>query len=420
MSNLLVHDMDTAWTSSDPVVLQVAVDHQTFFGEGMASNRLVASDSALNAFAEFVPSDPLDLSDFEELRFWIRANRRADGSTTKPFYLEFSYTDASDAPDEEHRWFVPINRVGNWEQRRIGVQDDRRSAITRFRFRCLTNLPFTCHVDELLVVREEMLADLEQALVIRLDGQVALPGLTNVALSQTANPGDTQIVFPLTPGFNAGNRILVLGGSLGDEIHNVTSVDHNSAAGTTTLHFDATDQVVGTLTAGTATVSVVVPVIVETPPSPTPEPTPAIIVTHLDAREDPERTAYITQRDSFRPRDALTVCSVRPAARAYLVDYQITVVAPERAQQLFVHTLLLQRLSMDVGLRINGVPSPVWILPPPALDKRQLGLLAPVYARIGTRMETASRREQTWVRWAEIEAARIDAPLDRERIVLEL
>src|SRR5207253_1929933 len=96
-----------AWTSSDSTVLKVTVDNQTFFVEGAGSNRIAAPSGAVNAFAEFVPSTPLDLSEFEELRFWILGNTPADGSTTSPFYLEFSYTDAGDILGEEHRWFVP-------------------------------------------------------------------------------------------------------------------------------------------------------------------------------------------------------------------------------------------------------------------------------------------------------------------------
>jgi hypothetical protein len=57
---------------------------------------------------------------------------------------------------------------------------------------------------------------------------------------------------------------------------------------------------------------------------------------------------------------------------------------------------------------------------PPALLERQLGLLAPIYARIGTRRETAPRRERPFVTRAEVGAGRIDAPLDREGIVLDL
>jgi len=422
MSNLFVHNLDTAWTSSDPTVLQLTVDNQVFFVEGTGSNRIAAPVGALNAFAEFVPSTPLDLSEFEELRFWILGSTQADGSTTSPFYLEFSYIDANDTTGEEHRWFVPINQGGVWEQRRIGIQSDRRSAITHFRFRCLTSLPFVCYIDELLAIREEMLFDLEQALVTLLENQVTLPGLTNVELKEVANPGDTQIVVRLNQEFNAGNRLLIQGGSSGDETHAVIRAEHTPAAETTTLAFDPNDKVVGTLPVGVATVSVVVPVIVETPPIQTQAPSPAIIVTHRDVLEDLERTASFTQRDSFRPRGPLTVCSVRPGARAYLVDYQIIVVAPTRRQQLHVQTLLPQRLSMDIGLRINGVISPVSFLPPPTptLDERRLGLLAPVYILIGTRMETAPRREQPWVQQAVIGTGPIDAPQDQEGAVLKL
>jgi len=420
MSNLLVHDMDTAWISSDPALLQVVIDNQTFMGAGAASNRLAAQAGALNLFAEFTPGAPLDLSEFEELRFWILANRQADGARTKPFFLEFSYTDAGDAPGEEHRWFIPVNRANVWEQRRIGIQADRRSAITQFRLECLADLPFTCFVDELLAVREEMLLDLEQALLDRLDGQVALPNVTNVAVNQTANPGETQLELAFSPGFFAGNRVLVQGGTAGDEIHQVISVDQDAGAGVTTLHFDPADQILGTLTAGVATVSVVVPVLAETPPLPTPATSPAIILTHLNAREDLDRTTYFTQRDSFRPRDELVMCSVRPAPRAYMVDYQLTVVAPERAQQLVIHTFLLQQLSVSQGLRINGAPAPLVTLEPPVLENRWLGQLAPVYVRIGTRLETAPRREQPWVRRSEVQAGPLDAPEDQEGIVLEL
>src|SRR5262245_26794500 len=247
MSSLLVHAMDTAWTSSAPAALQVAVDTQTFVGAGAASNRLVAQAGAFNASAEFVPATPLDLRDYEELRFWVLGNRAAHGTTVRPFYLEFSYTDADDTPDDVHRWFVPINQVGRWEQRRIGIQDDRRSAITQLRWTCLTAFPFVCNIDELLAVREEMLTDLEQALTQWLERQAVLPGVTNVRLTQTASPGAAQIVLSITPGFNAGNRLLLRGGSAGDEIHHVVGVTHNVEASSTTLDIDPAAAVVGTL-----------------------------------------------------------------------------------------------------------------------------------------------------------------------------
>jgi hypothetical protein len=265
-----------------------------------------------------------------------------------------------------------------------------------------------------------MLVDVEDALIQRLNQRVELPGLTNLPLTQSASPGSLQIVVPLTPQLRVGNQIRLHGGSTGDEIHEVTQVQNNPGAGTTTLHFDSGDGVLGSLVAGTATVSVIVPVILENPPTTLPSVSPAIILTPRDAREDLERTGYATQRDSFRQRGNLTVCSVRSSARAYTVDYQITAVAPEPAQQRLIHTYLLQQLSMDRGLPINGAFSPVSLLPQPSTqDDRRLGLLAPLYVRIGTRMETAVRQEVPWVKRTNVEAARIDAPADREGIVLQ-
>ncbi|BAY26494.1 hypothetical protein NIES2100_63100 [Calothrix sp. NIES-2100] len=161
------------------------------------------------------------------------------------------------------------------------------------------------------------------------------------------------------------------------------------------------------------------PVILENPPAVLPSVSPAIVLTPRDAREDLERTGYASQRDSFRQRGNLTVCSVRSPARAYTVDYQITTVVPSPDQQRLIYTYLLQQLSMDRGLPINGAFSPVSLLPQPAtLDEQRFGLLAPLYVRIGTRMEIAARQELPWVQQANIEAARIDALTDPEGIVL--
>jgi hypothetical protein len=368
-------------------------------------------------FVEFLPLAPLDLGAFDELRFWIRSDVAADGSPAAPFYLEFSYVDAGDLPGDEHRWFVPVNGRLTWEQRRIGIESDRRTAITRFRFTCVTATRFECRIDDLRAVHEEMLADLETALVGLLEAPVDLPGLTNVPLAVTGNLGDGQVVLPPTAGFAMGNRIRVQGGAPPDPPHSVAGV---ATGVNTTLTFPAGEALQNTFPLPLGNVSLLVPVLVEAPPVPTVSPSPAVVLTLVDVREDLDRTGYGIQRDSFRPRGPLTVCSTRPAARAYIVDYQVTTVAPERSQQRFVQDRLLDRLSIDRPLWINGAPAPVWILPPPALLERQLALLAPIYARIGTRRETAPRRERPFVTRAEVGAARIDAPLDREGIVLDL
>jgi hypothetical protein len=426
MSGLLIHALDTPWTSSNPAALQVTADAAVVEGPFTASNLLVASSAALNAIAEFQPPVPLDLSTFDELRFWILADRIAEGTASAPFFLEFSYLDAADAPGEEHRWFVSVNAANRWEQRRIGIANDRRSAVTRFRFRSILAAPFSCHLNELLAVFEELLVDVEQALTGILDGQVALPGLSRILLKQPAAAGANQIVLPLTPGVAVNNRLQIGDGAGNNEIHAAAVVSQDTAGGSTTVTFAAGDVTQRPLAANVAFASVIVPVLSEAPPAPTATVSPAIVLTMLDAREDLPRSTQFTQRDSFRPRGALTFASVRPAPQAYFVDYQITSLAPDRAQQVAIQSFVLSRLSIDVGVRINGVQAPAQIQPPTDLLNRHLGTLSPLYVRIGTRLETAPRTESPWVVRTDVEAGLIQngvvsqSPVDQEGIVINL
>jgi hypothetical protein len=421
VTSLLVHDMDTAWTSSS-ASLVVTAEEQPLDGETVVVNHLVVAAGAAGASAELVQDPPLDLGAYDELRLRIRATRPADGSEVNPFFLEFSYNDAGDGTGDEHRWLVPIARSGAWEQRHFGIESDRRGQVSRFRLTCLDGAPFECWVDQLLAVREELVADLEGSLARALDGTIPLPELTSVTLLEDAGQGDTQIVVPLTRGFRAGNRILLGGGTPSEEHHDLADAVHDPdvAPPRTTLRLDQTDPVAGTFAAGAGAVSLTVPVFVEVPPDLRPPVSPAIHVTSLGLREDLQRTAYVLQRDSFRRRGTVTVCSVRPGARAYLADYQIVAVAPERRQQGAIYERVLRRLSADTGLRVDAAPAPVWMLPTPSMTGLELGDLAPVYVRIGTRMQVAARREEVWVRRARVEAGPVDAPQDREGIVVEL
>ena len=426
MSGLLIHALDTAWTSSNPAALQVTADPTFVEGPFLASNLLVASSAALNATAEFQPAAPLDLSAFDELRFWILADRIAEGTVSAPFFMEFSYLDAADAPGEEHRWFVSVNAANRWEQRRIGIVKERRSAVTRFRFRSIVAAPFFCHLNELLAVFEQLLADVEQALTGVLDRQVVLPGLSHIPLKQAAAAGANQIVLPLTPAVSADNRFEISDGGGNFEIHTAAVVSQDVAGGSTTVAFAAGDVTQRALAANAAFASVIVPVLSEAPPAPTATVSPAIILTMLDAREDLARSTPFTQRDSFRLRGTLTFASVRPGPQAYFVDYQVTSLAPDRAQQVAIQSFVLSRLSMDIGLRINGAHAPVEIQPPTDLLNRHLGTLAPLYVRIGTRLETAPRTEVPWVVRTDVQAGRMEhgvvspSPLDQEGIVINL
>lgn len=401
MGKRLLHSMDSAWSTSDVNLLAVAADPLTSV-DGSGSNRLSAAAGSQGAFVEWSPPAPLDLSAHDELRFWVLGTLRADGSAPAPFYLTFSYADAGDGPQEQHVWLVPVNRAGVWEQRRIGIAQDRRSAIQSLRFTCATSIPFVCFIDELLAVNEEMLADVEAELMARLGAGIALPGVTNVPLAQPALVGDTQVVLPLSPDFAASNRISIAGGAPSAELHTVVLATHDAGASTTTLDFDGADAVVSPRPAGTARVTLVVPVLPDVDDPQAQEssaPSPAIFLTLLGSQEDPIRTSTFTQRDSFRPRPGGITSSIRPSPQAYFVDYQITVTAPRRRQQLALYNLALSRLrafgvqSLTDAFRINGSPAPLVHLPPPPLDERWMGDHSPIYLRVHTRMEVAARAE---------------------------
>jgi hypothetical protein len=412
----VVHAMDTAWVSSGPA-LQITVEPVGATTPG-TSNRLSAPLGAPGATATYTPAGPVDLSAFDELRFWVNADQTAEGTSDDPFWLELSYHDVNDAVNEEHRWFVPVNAANTWEQRRVGIESDRRSAIDRFRFSVLDDRSFSIDVDELLAVHELMLTDAEASLVDRIGSPAAIPSLVNVALTATANPGSATISVPAAAPFAAGNRILVTGGTAGDETHDVTLVTPG-LPGSNLLHL--ADTAAGTLTSGVARATVIVPVMVEAPPAPSPALVPAVIVTPLAAIEDHERTPYVDQRDSFRPRGALVACSVRPSARAYLIDYQVAIVAADRAQQVTLTDEIQLRLSADVPLRVNGASWPVAIQPTLPLLNREFGTLAPsIYVRISARSEIAARVETPWVQHVHVGAGRPDAPAETEAIEFTL
>ena len=417
MSHLLVHDMDAAWATSG-AALAITVEPTGVPGIVGASNRFVASGAASATATMTFGAAGLDLRGFDELRFWIIADRRADGTSNAPFYLELFYIDLG-SPAIEFRWFVSVNASGHWEHRTVGLGANPRSAVGTIGFRALQPTAFACAIDELLAVREEMLHDAERALTVEIERDVAIAGLSVIPTVGTPAVGDAQVVVALTPGFAAGNRIGVTGGSAGEERFDLAVVTNDAVANTTTLDFVGGQAIAGTH-GGPALISVVLPAVVETSQQPTIAPEPSVVVTMLDAREDLDRTVYFDQRDSFRAVGAVTVCSVRPAPRAYLIDYQLTVTSPRRDEQLFVHQLLLQRLSAVSGLRINGAVAPLWMLSPPPQFVRRLGELSPIYLRIGTHMQQSPRLEQTWVQRAEVRAAPYDAHSDWERVEVNL
>ena len=407
MPSALVHGFEQEWTSSNLALLDATVTD--FRVQGSGGLRLVAHPGAAGADATFTPATPVDLSAFDELRLWTHSSRTADGRPNGPFLLELSYMDAGDAPGEEHRWLVPANRRRTWEQHSFGIGGDRRSRITRFSLRVLTDDSFVVHLDELLAVRDEAIADVEAALGSLLDG-LPLPGVSGLRM-QPAAAGATTLVVGLNRTLRARNRIRIDGTTTA---YAVTDATHDPGAGTTTL------TVTPPLTAdvgANASLSVSAAVVFEearfTDATDGGElPDPVLLITLTDQREDPARGWNIPQHDSFRVRGGQTVCSVRPAPRPVLAEYQIIPAATERGHSLALRTEILRRVGVDTGLRVNGTVLPVQTLLPPPLDIRVRAVPAPVYLHVGTRVAQGARTEVPSVRQARGQFGPLDAPRD--------
>ena len=419
MSATLVHDMGTGWVSNDAANLVATVDIVGAEDGSPSSTRLVATAASAGRRVALTPAAPIDLGAYDELRFWVRSSRPARGSAGEPFYLAFAYHDAADAASDEHRWLVPVGRAGRWHQVVVGIESDRRTAIDELRFESRLPMTWECHLDELRAVRPEMLRDAREALERRLAPALVLPELAGRPLLSPTTVNGTSAVIALNGGFAQGN-LVELRDAAGAETHTVTGVTHNAGTGRTTLQFANNDQVTRVFGTATGRVTLVVPILDENPPMPLASTLPALQVGLLDVHEDPGRTPAIHIRDSFRVRGALTVCSVRPAPRAYIADYQLTIVAPQRDQGLALREAVLRRISIDEPLPIHGVGAPVWILPPPTLEHDDPSIPARIHARLGLHMAIGARAEQPWIQRAEAIGGQPGATDDREGIVVQL
>ncbi|MDC0766943.1 hypothetical protein [Streptomyces sp. HD] len=326
--DVVVHGFDQPWVSTAPALLAVTQVPADDTPSGMPAIRLSARPEAGGARAEFVPGAPLDLNDAGELRLWIRSDQPADGTDGRPFLAEFGYTDAADTPGEEHRWLLPAARPGAWEQRHLGIDRDRRGAITRLTLRCLTDHQLEMSFDELLAIVDEPLVAAEAALVAVLAEPVALPGAHRLPLRPAA-AGSTELrLSPVRRRLRARNRILVDPGTGGTpQSYDVIAAVHDDPADETRLTLDPTHPLRNSVGPG-ATLSVQVPVVVEEAPLDGPAaadrlPDPVLLVELSDLRDDPERAGPAVQRDSFRRRADGTTCAVRPPARPVQAEYRL-------------------------------------------------------------------------------------------------
>lgn len=191
LAQLPIDAMDSAepWSAQAPggagasTELRLVTDRRVFrLGEGAASGRVEAGAGARgHLLRRALPG--LDLSAFDEVRLGVRGSRVADGSPASPFLLELRLASAAmglDDPGNGWHRFLPVAQAEAWTLARLGLDDlpgPVRRAVNLIQIRCVeAPAAFTCHLDDLIAVREEMIADAEAALVARLDRRVTVDG----------------------------------------------------------------------------------------------------------------------------------------------------------------------------------------------------------------------------------------------------
>ncbi len=139
----------------------------------------------------------LDVSDFDDLGLWFRTDRVADGSDARPFFLEVRLGSGQlpiGSPENAWHRLVPLPETNVWRYVPLGLDDlppTVSSGLSRIRFTCIdASVPFEMHVDRILALRDELLADVDSALVARLGGKVEVAGAPVPALIEpSAVPG---------------------------------------------------------------------------------------------------------------------------------------------------------------------------------------------------------------------------------------
>jgi hypothetical protein len=152
-----------------------------------------------------------DLGDYDEVRLYVRGDRVADGGVGKPFYLELHLgSNALPTSSSTNTWrrYLPVSQPNSWELVRYSLVDlpaQVRSGLTTVELRFVdASAPFSIVVDDLSAVHEEMISDVESALIDRLSDKLVISGKQVPALLATGdgrlpttgdatNPPDTYL-----------------------------------------------------------------------------------------------------------------------------------------------------------------------------------------------------------------------------------
>ncbi|HEX4694647.1 hypothetical protein [Sphingomonas sp.] len=124
-----------------------------------------------------------DLTDFPELRFWVRGDRPTDQDSAQPFRLELRLGSAAlpiNAVGNDWHRRIPIAPAGRWTLVRLALDDlpaTARGAVTRIALFVLAgDGGLNVWLDDLRAVAPAMVPDADAALLAALDGGLSIGG----------------------------------------------------------------------------------------------------------------------------------------------------------------------------------------------------------------------------------------------------
>jgi hypothetical protein len=162
-------------------------------GPDTSSALVSASTAALNNVLRR-SLGPIDLTQYDELRFWIYGDVPANGTAAWPFYLELRLASAAmPLADPANTWqrFLPVSQTRQWETVRLtlaGLPAAVRGAVTTLQLRCANaGTAFNCHLDDIIAVREAMIGDVDNAFLAGLNSTLSIGGTAVPAVLQPAS-----------------------------------------------------------------------------------------------------------------------------------------------------------------------------------------------------------------------------------------
>src|SRR6266699_3778411 len=210
MTQLIIDPMDdaTRWKALAPDGVtpstELSITNDTTlvrFETDKKSGLITASVKAKNHLLRQDLPAALDLTGFDEIRLWLWSNRVANGSLAQPFFLEMRLASAAmGLQDPANGWMRSFQapQAGEWQFVRLGLGDlpsPVRSAVNQLQLRCVdATTAFTCYLNDILAVHEEVIGDVDAALLEQLHQKASIAGTPVPAfLTHPENPPQAVI-----------------------------------------------------------------------------------------------------------------------------------------------------------------------------------------------------------------------------------